>query len=454
MNPIPPVAEAAPVRRWNGWLAVLLAGLALQAPLWLNPGYFSHDELQWAAFADVADWRRLPWSAWFDTSVFQYRPLTFNLWLLLSHGLADHPRAFHFVFVLLGTLNALLLRATVLRASGRADLAAAAALAFLLSPYVAYVHGWVGTLGDLLWVGCGLGLAWLGLARADWHPVRLVALAMTLTSAALLAKEAAIVLPALALLAWLLGGRKRTWLWIALGALLPTLAYLGLRLDVVLFAPRQTSTYVWGITELPLRWFEYVVFPYAATVFEVFGLATNASARRLALVALAAFVLHAGLWRCSPRLALGFVLAGAAALGPVLILNGAASQYGYGYSAVSAGLLALAWGRADRAARLALGLPLLLVLLHGAFVQWRMLEVGRAHADLVPHLLAELRSDPRRELRLYPVRQRLHFAYQRLTHQVPRLQGVAMGDRVRVVDDPALATHRIEADGRLTPLTP
>ena len=41
-------------RPWPQWMlpAIVLAGVLLaQAPLILNPGYFSHDELQWAAFA-------------------------------------------------------------------------------------------------------------------------------------------------------------------------------------------------------------------------------------------------------------------------------------------------------------------------------------------------------------------------------------------------------------------
>ena len=41
-----------------GWL-LFAAAVLLQLPLALNPGYFSHDELQWAAFA--ADRVHVPW---------------------------------------------------------------------------------------------------------------------------------------------------------------------------------------------------------------------------------------------------------------------------------------------------------------------------------------------------------------------------------------------------------
>ena len=42
------------MRDWPQWMllaAVFACVLIAQAPLVLNPGYFSHDELQWAAFA-------------------------------------------------------------------------------------------------------------------------------------------------------------------------------------------------------------------------------------------------------------------------------------------------------------------------------------------------------------------------------------------------------------------
>ena len=54
------------------WLAAL-AVMALQWPLVANPGYFSHDELQWAVHATGAA------VDWADIGAFQYRPLTFSL---------------------------------------------------------------------------------------------------------------------------------------------------------------------------------------------------------------------------------------------------------------------------------------------------------------------------------------------------------------------------------------
>ena len=132
-------------------LAVWLAAFLLQLPLVLNPGYYSHDELQWAAFA--ADGVQVPW---LDLATFQYRPLTFNLWMALSRALFDTPMLFHALLVAWGSANAALLAWAGRGFGMRPWPAALGALAFALSPYAVYVHGWVGCIADLLWVGCGL----------------------------------------------------------------------------------------------------------------------------------------------------------------------------------------------------------------------------------------------------------------------------------------------------------
>ena len=84
----PRFAQFAP-----GPALVLLAAFALQLPLVLMAGYFSHDELQWAWRAETIDF--VPWID--DRSTFQHRPLTFNLWMALSRALFDAPMAFHAV---------------------------------------------------------------------------------------------------------------------------------------------------------------------------------------------------------------------------------------------------------------------------------------------------------------------------------------------------------------------
>ena len=119
-------------------LPVFALGLLLQLPLALNPGYYSHDELQWAAFAQAGTPAGLT-----DPGAFQYRPLTFATWMALSRALFDTPMLFHAVLVAWGAANATLL-ALVSRGFGLAPrVALAGALAFVLTPYAAYTHGWL-----------------------------------------------------------------------------------------------------------------------------------------------------------------------------------------------------------------------------------------------------------------------------------------------------------------------
>ena len=226
----------------------------LQLPLVLNPGYYSHDELQWAVYA--ADRVQVPW---LDVSAFQYRPLTFNLWMLLSRALFDTPMLFHAVLVAAGALNAALLFAVGRGFGVPVRPAMAGALVFVLSPYAVYTHGWVGCIADVLWVGCALLLA-LCVQRTK-RPLVAAFSAALFTGLALLAKEAAFAIPPLLALAWWFDGRKPKWLFAMLASGAVAALYLGLRIDVLLNAPREGSQYVLSAWHVPLRWLEYQIVP-------------------------------------------------------------------------------------------------------------------------------------------------------------------------------------------------
>src|SRR5690606_40887231 len=83
------------------------------------------------------------------------------------------PRAFHALWVVLGTGNGLLLFAVFGRWGLRPRAAAFGAVFFLLGPVAAHVHGWTASLADLLWVGALLVIALLALggrgARSEEH---------------------------------------------------------------------------------------------------------------------------------------------------------------------------------------------------------------------------------------------------------------------------------------------
>lgn len=445
------------MRKWKrerleagGWM-LLVAALTLLAqwPLVSNPGYFSHDELQWAAAADVAPVAALPWVGWFDLALFQYRPLTFNLWLWLSHHLFDQPQAFHAVVVAIGALNAALLAGLLLRLDASPRRATLAALVFALGPYAMYVHGWVGTIGDLLWVGCGLLVGSVATSRAPGWSIAITA--AVLTAVALLAKEAALSIPALVAVACLLVRARTGWRWALVGSALPALGYLLLRFAVLAGAGDADHAYAWSLSNMPQRWLEYHAFLPQVSVFEAHvTLARGLDDTRFLVACLLMLALLAALWRVGWRWAAALLAGGVAALGPVLVLAGAGNQYGYGFAAFTAGLVACAWPRLARWGRGVVVVLMVLSLWHGINVMRQVRNVGEVQAVFSPALAELLRREDAAVVRLRVAKDAPSWVFQRLTHDVPSYDGVPIRPRVRLVQS-GDADRLIQADGRLVP---
>lgn len=428
-------------------LAFALVALA-QLPLASNPGYFSHDELQWAAHA--ADGTRFPWTA---IGEFQYRPLTFNLWLWLSRLLFESPPAFHAVLVLAGAANAGLAAGLARRLGAGSRPALAGAALFGIGPHAMYVHGWIGTLGEVLWLGLGLLAALL----ATWRGLPVAAAgaaAAVATLLALLSKEAAVAIPPLlALGAWLAAApgtdlrRRLAWAAAATGAVVA--AYLALRLGALLGAPRNGSAYALSPGHAPMRWLEQQLYPFDPAVFEVHTVLAHAG-KRAAFAALAWLGVVAALARAGWRWPAAFVLGGAAALAPALPLASGATQYGYAFACVSTLVAACAWPRLGRGARAMLLFAALLVAWHGANVAREVRAVGERQARFSPAVADLLRAggDP---LRLRMGEGADAWIYQRLTYDIPHYQGVRFGDRVRIVGPGEAADVEVREDGSLAP---
>jgi hypothetical protein len=429
---------------WLAPVAVFALVLLAQFPLILNPGYFSHDELQWAAFAAAG--REVPWTA---IGQFQYRPLTFNLWMWLSRQLFAQPQAFHALLVAWGALNAALVCALSRRFGMATGPAIVGALVFALGPYAAYVHGWIGTLGDLVWLSCALVCA--AIAVRQPRAWRAGVAAAVLTTAALLAKEAAVSIPALLALAWWFDGRKRAWAGATLGAGAVTVLYLALRVGVLLHAPRTGDQYTLDIGNLPVRWFEYQVYPAMPSVFEMFNTLARGFTTGVAAAVAAWCALLVVLWRSDRRLAALFVLAGFAALGPVLLLGASFNHYAYGFAAIAAATAAAAWMRAAPWARGVLALLAVVSTWHGVNVMRQIRHVGEVQAVFSPALAGVLRGNAR-HVRLRAVPDADGWIFQRLTHEIPSYDGVDIGDRVELVTtDGTPVDFIIAADGRLLP---
>jgi hypothetical protein len=427
-------------------LVLVVGALVLQAWTLGNPGYYSHDELQWAAqAADPAGARLWDWQA------LQFRPLTFGLWMGLSRALFAAPMAFHAVFVALGLANAVALLGLLRRLGVRPGVATAMTLGFVLGPFAAFTQAWVATLADLLWVGAGLALAHVVVASAPVHRTRVAVLAALLTAAALLAKESALVLPALCVLAlWL--DPQRPWKWAALGSAVPSVLYLALRAGAILFGDRPAGAYEWSLLAVPDQAWRYFVFVLAPSLAEIETLG-KLSATHLAAAAAILLALVAALWRAGRGYAIAWVVGGLMALGPVLILRLPANQYGYGFSALLLAVIALAWTRLPTWGCVLAGMFVFVGVWHGVDLQRHVRAAGEKQARFSPALAEAVLS-----AQAHPVRIRNAGAdawlYDRLTTDVPGYLGVPIGDRVLLVGARDAADYAIAADGSLVPLEP
>lgn len=431
------------------WLALVLVAL-VQLPLVLNPGYFSHDELQWAAFA--ADGRRFDWTA---THLFQYRPLTFSLWLWLSRLFFDTPQAFHAVLVVAGAGNAALACLLARRLGAAPWPAVAGAVLFGVGPQAMYVHGWIGTLGDVLWVGLGLAAALVASSRRLPAGV-LAVLVGTCVLLALLAKEAAVsIAPLLALVAWLATDpgsvARRRWALATAVAGAVVAAWLAWRLDALLVAPRGGGAYTLSLAHVPVRWYEQQLFSFDPGVGEVHTLLAHGFSRRVLFATLLWIGVVAALARAGWRWPVAFVLGGLGALAPALPLASGANQYAYGFACVTTLVAACAWPRLPRPGRALLLFTALLVAWHGVNVMRQVRAVGERQALFSPAVAAALR-DRAGVLRLVVGDDSDTWMYRRLTHEIPHYGGVAFGDRVRIVDPGEPADAVVREDGSLAPV--
>ncbi|MFZ2235633.1 MAG: hypothetical protein WBP11_02360 [Dokdonella sp.] len=422
----------------------VLVALLVSLPLLLNPGYFSHDELQWLAFADRDHWGELPWQDWFDFSPFQYRPLTFNSWLLFSKLFGYQPLVMHGVVVTLGLLNAWLLRACLIGTGVRVKIASGAALLFLLTPSAMQVHGWVGTLGDLYCLLAAL-IAMRVLQRDAGRVIEVLVVA-ALTIVALWSKESALVFPALLLAAW----PQRRWslaLPITISAML-VLGYLALRWQTILYSPRSDNHYAWSLAYVPARLLDYAAFPFLPDLAEAHVIRLSRSALRWIVgLGLCASLLTL-VARVSWRVALFLVVGCIVCLGPTLLLDKAASVYAYLATAWTAAICGWSYARLGLwPRRLMLGLAAV-VALHGALIGARIVQIGMmqrgSYAAIETLLPMATEAAP---IRLAPVHRRDYWALQRLFHQVPSWRRVALGERVMVVAVDEPATLVIDSDG-------
>jgi len=466
-NPRPHIPPIMPSRLpaapafWT-WpsLALCLAVVLVQSLLIWNPGYYSHDELQWAAAALDRPWHELPWMGLLDWHTFQYRPLTFSLWMALSRWWFVHPYALHAAVVVLGVGNAGLLYGWLRRIGISADRARIVGLLWLLNPYAVATHAWVGALADGLWVGFGLiGIVYVqGLANAAassqagrWQAAG-VGFATTLL--ALLCKEAALVLPAAYWISWIGLGRRRPTLAAALASSIAITLYLSLRLPALLDGAATTSAYAIGTSHLWQHWAEYLIFPALLARLHPGALLLDDFTLRHGLAIALPVALSAMLLRQRWQLGALWLLAPLAALVPVLPLPSSFSHYAYAASVAAALVLGLAVTGLGKAGKIVLLLWLLLVSLHGGQIAHKMQTQGQIQARLLADIDALRRRQPEQKLRIAATSPAQQELLRRSTFHIPSYRGSVWGDWVQAVaTGSADANQLMQPDGHLRALS-
>lgn len=430
----------------------------IQLPLALNTGYFSHDELQWLARADTDSILQIPWEHWSDFTAFQYRPLTFNLWLLLSYFFGYKPILMHSAQAVLGIMNALLLRQVLINFGLQTRQASIGALAFLLTPFVIFTHSWIGTFADQLY------LAWLLFALLwicnhsepaqnklqFYHTPVMVA---AFTSLALLSKEAAVIFPCLMLSA-AYRVRARALLPSFLASSIVVAIYLALRLNIILFAPRSPGVYTWAISNIPARLVEYSVFPFVQNLHEIVSFPwwdkDQVAVATVAMVILLISIAGAGL-----RWLIALIVLWIIALGPVLILSTGSNQYAYTASAFICGLFVLAYPHIKPWSKSLLIIACTAALLHSIDLARYMRRIGRMqqhlYTDLMPLLPTVNSDDP---LRIRASNAEDESILRHLTYAIPTYHRQPFSPRIQVVpsnNSTTQSTHLMLHNGALVP---
>lgn len=435
------------LKSWQYLILILLISIILQLPLVVNPGYFSHDELQWASRADVISLIKLPWESWLGIEAYQYRPLTFNVWLLASYFLFDYPYLFHALLVIWGSLNVVLLASI----AGKYDLSSstiiAAVMIFVLSPYVLYVHGWVATMADLL-VMTSLLLMILCLLNIKriWKQVLVV---LVFSVLAFMSKESALSIPALFLILWFFDGFKKSWLIAMLVSGIVAVVYLALRFPVLLQQPAETH-YSLSIWHIPLRWLEYHFYWLIPNAEEPNTIFTRGLRSTVLVVAMILASLMVAIWQSHKKSALMWLAGSFALLFPVLPIASSASQYGYLFAAWTVFIFAGIWKYGKKWHKSLLVFVVFLSIWHGLKTMSMMQKVGQIQSVFSVQLAETVSNyENTGTIKLSIDNESSRWIFKRLSHDIHGYENVEMANNVRIVDKGEQADFTVFADGQI-----
>ncbi|ALR77300.1 glycosyltransferase family 39 protein [[Enterobacter] lignolyticus] len=263
-------------------IAIIIAfGIIANIGLFMNAGYFSHDEIGWGIRAISANnLMEIKYFHLLDYNKFHYRPLNFNIWLASSYYLYEVPQLFHFFLLLCGLVNAILFY-FIIKYFVYENVAFLSAMISTVMPSIVFVNGWIGTIADIFWfMCCSLSFFLFLASNASRNNSKYLFFisASIFFIVSLMFKETAVIYPAVIFLSlaynFLLNSDKRYILdrWgvnFFLVCSLVVITYLVLRFEYLF--PKQGG-YGTSLSNIPGRALEYFIFPFLLDNIEIHGL--------------------------------------------------------------------------------------------------------------------------------------------------------------------------------------
>ncbi|HGY5297545.1 TPA: hypothetical protein ACNU26_002825 [Aeromonas salmonicida] len=348
---------------------IFIIGIFFSLGIIMNPGYFSHDEISWGLKAIGSN--NFNFSHVLSYDNFHYRPLNFNLWLLLSHYFFDFPQLFHLIILSWGLANSIIFYLVLIRLDFERSSALIAAIVSTIMPSIVFVNGWIGTIADIAWLFfCLISF----LTYIIFRGVIGYFSSLLLFIMALMFKETAVVYPGIVFI-YLVYERfssKRTLAYFfSISAIF--IIYIFLRYQF-LFS-KDISGYNTSIYNIPERLLEYFIYPFLWGDIEIHGMLSTYSKLNLAL----AFLFHCLfiILLCEKRfigyfyyLSLYFVTSV-----PMLMLSTSLPHYMYGAGFTMAISFSLLLKRGGGYKYFSCAL-LLLIFIHSVNVQMNFIKTG------------------------------------------------------------------------------
>jgi hypothetical protein len=321
----------------NNWILLLLAGIFLNLILIMNPGYYSHEELQFLKDSSNISWTSLDWQP--PRHNVEYRPVGRNFELMVMSLLGMYPQFVHLVHTVIHILNAFIvfILAGKLFPELGEKFQITASLFFMFSPLASFGAGWAAAVYDLLYVLFAGVILVLYSRRNDAYfngPLKkliLYAGIFILTALALLTKETAVMIVWYLFLLLVFAGFDRKGIVIFISACTATLIYAFIRISSLFhIAVESTSGYKVSLGQNILQNFtQYFLYPFTAGVTEIHNVFVLTPAWMLLTAAGIHIVVIVLLSMRRFVYAIWYLVAFVFPLMPILIINMTASHYLY-----------------------------------------------------------------------------------------------------------------------------